>query len=208
MPKELARGAEAVLYEDRFEENNVLVKERIKKGYRIEQIDNKLRTERTRSEARLINDAARAGVSVPKIFSVDEKENKIIMEFIEGKLVKDVLNEGKEITSLAKNLGMAIGKLHSAGIVHGDLTTSNMILSKNKIVFIDFGLGQHSSHQEDQATDLAVLHEAIRASNFENLNTIWPKIVEAYKSNFTQADKVLKALQSIESRGRYVRRGE
>ncbi len=202
--KELARGAEALL----TVENEEVVKERIKKGYRIPQLDNRLRAERTRAEARLMNGAARAGVSVPKILGIEEKQNKIIMEFVEGKLVKEAIagmNED-ELKLLAEKIGRVVGKLHSAGIVHGDLTTSNMILRDDNLFFIDFGLGQFSSHPEDQGVDLAVLHESIRAAHFKQLDIIWPKLIDAYKMEFPAADKVLKALHNIERRGRYVKR--
>ena len=151
---------------------------------------------------------ARAGVSVPKVLEVDEKENKIIMEFIEGEQAKNVASSlsAGDLQNLAYNIGISVGKLHYAGLIHGDLTTSNMILKDGKLYLIDFGLGQQSAHPEDQGTDLAVLHESIRATHLKQLEILWLKIIEGYKSVFPQADKVLKALHSIEMRGRYMRR--
>ena len=201
---ELAHGAEALL----TVENGIVVKDRIKKSYRVPELDMHLRSERTRMEARLINEAARAGVSVPKVLEVDEKENKIIMEFIEGEQAKNVASSlsAGDLQNLAYNIGISVGKLHYAGLIHGDLTTSNMILKDGKLYLIDFGLGQQSAHPEDQGTDLAVLHESIRATHLKQLEILWLKIIEGYKSVFPQADKVLKALHSIEMRGRYMRR--
>ena len=234
MQKELARGAEAVIYASVSEPIEIsepkdkisgtkgtapkymsersepieIIKDRIKKSYRVPELDKRLRSERTRMEARLINEAARAGVSVPKILSVDKKENKITMEFIEGEQAKNAIPKmsKKELEDLAYNIGTSVGKLHYAGLIHGDLTTSNMILHDNKLYLIDFGLGQQSAHPEDQGTDLAVLHESLRAAHFKQMEILWPKIIEGYKSVFPQADKVLKALHSIEMRGRYMRR--
>ena len=204
--KELARGAEALL----MIENGTVTKDRIKKSYRVPELDTRLRFERTRTEARLINEASRAGVSVPKVLSVDEKQNKILMEFIDGDAVKNIITNSskKDLDSLAKKIGTALGKLHRNGIVHGDPTTSNMILHGNELFIIDFGLGTHSDHPEDQGTDLAVLREALRAAHLKQLDILWNGIVKAYKSEFTGSDKVLKALHSIEMRGRYVKRGE
>lgn len=206
MKKELSRGAEALL----TVENGDVIKNRIKKSYRVPELDKRLRFERTRTEARLMNEASRAGVNVPKILEVNEKENKIVMDFIDGEQAKAAIPKmsKKELEGLAYNIGTSVGKLHYAGLIHGDLTTSNMILHDNKLFLIDFGLGQQSAHSEDQGTDLAVLHEALRAAHLKQLEILWPKIIEAYKAEFAGSDKVLKALHSIEMRGRYMRRGE
>ncbi len=202
----MKRGAEAILYLDN--EKN-LVKERIKKSYRLEQIDSKLRTERTRAEARLLNEARRAGVSVPKIFSVDEVGAKISMEFLEGPRLKEVFNSeisAAEKNKLAEKIGESVGKLHAHNLVHGDLTTSNLILKENKIFFIDFGLGFQSNKAEDFATDLSVLKESLKSTHFKDLNSLWPQILAGYKKTFPEAEKVFKALENIELRGRYVER--
>jgi len=202
----LKRGAEAILYLD--SEKN-LVKERIKKSYRLPQIDSKLRAERTRAEARLINEASRAGVSVPRVFDVDEKEMKIVMEFLEGARLKEIFNSEiarVEKENLAEKIGESVGKLHSHSLVHGDLTTSNLIFHNNKIFFIDFGLGFQSSRPEDFATDLSVLKEALKSTHFKDLNSLWEQIILGYRKTFPEAEKVFKALENIELRGRYVER--
>ncbi len=202
----LKRGAEAILYLD--SEKN-LVKERIKKSYRLAQIDSKLRTERTRAEARLINEASRAGVSVPKIFSADEAEAKIIMEFLSGERLKEIFNSEIDIEKKkfwAEEIGKSVGKLHSHNLVHGDLTTSNLILQAEKIFFIDFGLGFQSNRAEDFATDLSVLKEALKSTHFKDLNSLWGQILAGYKKTFIEWEKVFKALENIELRGRYVER--
>ena len=82
--KIIKRGAEAILYL----ENDQLVKERIKKSYRLPEIDIKLRKLRTRKENKLLSEARRIGVETPKIFSIDEQGFKINMEFIESKVLK------------------------------------------------------------------------------------------------------------------------
>jgi Kae1-associated kinase Bud32 len=204
----VARGAEAVLYKEVFDGKSALVKERIKKSYRISQIDNKLRLERTRTEAKLLNEAGRAGVAVPAVLVVDEKGAKIIMEYVNGKRLKEFLNScsENERRELATKIGEAVGELHAHGIMHGDLTTSNMILNSDRLFLIDFGLGYFSVRAEDMGVDLAVLHEAVRSTHFEHLNTLWPIILKSYSASFGGAEKALKALEDIEKRGRYVRR--
>jgi len=201
--KILKRGAEAVIYL----KNEHLVKERVKKSYRISEIDLKLRKERTRKEVRLMGEARRVGIDVPSIVSVNEKENKIIMEYLVGERLKEFFeradNKAKEI---AKKLGNAVGTMHFNGIVHGDLTTSNMILKNNKVYFIDFGLGEFSRRIEDLATDLEVLREAFKSTHFKYLNVLWESFIKGYRQTNTNWEEVLKALENIEKRGRYIRR--
>ena len=202
--KIIKRGAESIIYL----ENNHLVKERIKKGYRVSQIDERLRKLRTRKEARLISSAKRCGVETPNIISVDEKDFKIKMDFIEGKRLKEFFNEtdDKNRKEVAEELGKSVGLLHKNGIVHGDLTTSNMILKDNKIFFIDFGLGEFSKRIENQAVDLSVLKEAFKSTHFKYLNVLWENFIKGYKQTNDNFNKVLDTLNDIEKRGRYVKR--
>jgi Kae1-associated kinase Bud32 len=202
--KIIKRGAEAVLYLD----DSQLVKERIKKNYRLTEIDEKLRKLRTRKEAKLLNEAKRVGVETPKIFSIDEKGFKIIMEFIDGKRLKEFFNEtnDKNRKKAAEELGKSVGLLHKNGIVHGDLTTSNMILKEDKIFFIDFGLGEFSNRVENLATDLSVLKEAFKSTHFKYLDLLWESFIKGYKQTNDNFNKVLDTLNDIEKRGRYVKR--
>jgi|YelNatPaOPRAMG01_1025707.scaffolds.fasta_scaffold14912_2 Kae1-associated kinase Bud32 len=204
----LRQGAEAILYLDDFDGQKVLVKERIKKDYRIEQIDNKLRKERTKEEVKLMTEARKIGVLTPKIFHVDYEKFKIIMEFLEGKRLKEFFYEAEEeeIEKISFEIGKLIGKLHSSGIIHGDLTTSNMILKDNQIYFIDFGLGFFSKRIEDQGVDLNLLFEALRATHFKILNVCWENIVKGYKQEYKYAEQVLKKVEEIETRARYFER--
>jgi Kae1-associated kinase Bud32 len=204
----LRQGAEAILYLDEFDGQKVLVKERIKKDYRIEQIDNKLRKERTKEEVKLMTEARKIGVLTPKIFHVDYEKFKIIMEFLEGKRLKEFFYEAEEeeIEKISFEIGKLIGKLHSSGIIHGDLTTSNMILKDNQIYFIDFGLGFFSKRIEDQGVDLNLLFEALRATHFKILNVCWENIVKGYKQEYKYAEQVLKKVEEIETRARYFER--
>jgi len=202
--KIIKRGAEAVLYL----EDNQLVKERIKKNYRLKEIDEKLRKLRTRKEAKLLNEAKRVGVETPKIFSIDEKGFKIVMELIEGRRLKEFLNEtnNENRRKVTEGIGKAVGLLHRNGIIHGDLTTSNMILKDNKIFFIDFGLGDFSNRTEDLAMDLSVLKEAFKSTHFKHLDLLWESFIKGYKLTNDKFNKVLDTLNDIEKRGRYVKR--
>lgn len=195
----VSRGAEAVLRK----ENNTLIKERIRKGYRLEKIDTPLRRKRTRNEATLIREARRAGINVPKI--LEEEDYVIKMEFINGKRVKEALSEGnyKEICT---KIAEFIARLHESDIIHGDLTTSNMLLPGSEIYFIDFGLGFRSKRTEDKAMDLFLLHEALESTHFALLNKAWNIILKVYAKNYGEATAVMDALQKIEKRRRYTRK--
>ena len=142
----IAKGAEAELKRD----GDTVVKERIKKGYRILELDDKLRKRRTALEARLLREARRAGVLTPQV--LEEEKTSLKMEFIDGQKVKDVLD--KNCISISKEVGRNVALLHSYDIIHGDLTTSNMLLKDGKLYLIDFGLGFISKREEDKAVYL------------------------------------------------------
>jgi len=204
----IKRGAEAVLYISEFEGQQVLVKERIKKNYRINQIDQEIRKARTKGEVKLLTESRKVGVLTPKIFSVDEKNHKIIMEFVDGTRIKELLYaaDKKTVGKTCLEIGKLIGKLHSAGIIHGDLTTSNLILKENQIYFIDFGLGFFSKKTEDQGTDLNLLYEALKSTHFKILKPCWNNILKGYKQEYRDAERVLKRIEEIEKRARYAKR--
>ena len=202
--KIIKRGAEAILYL----EDNVLVKDRLKKNYRIKKIDEKLRRTRTKKESNLIQKANRTGVSTPRIISTNRDDFKIRMEFIEGKRLKELLNDtnGVKRAKIAELVGKSVGLLHKNGIIHGDLTTSNMIFKDEKVYFIDFGLGDSSRRVENQAVDISVLKEAFKSTHFKYLNVLWENFIKGYKQTNDNFNKVLGTLNDIEKRGRYVER--
>ena len=204
----LKRGAEAILYLAEFFGEKVLVKERIRKKYRIKKLDDFLIKTRTRKEVKLLSEARKIGVDTPKIFEVDEKNGKIVMEFVDGILVKNLFEKArkKEIEKICFEIGKKIGRLHTFNIIHGDLTTSNMIFKGGKIYFIDFGLGEFSSRIEDKAVDLRLLHDAINATHPKILKICWKSIVKGYKKEYKDAEKILEQLEEIRKRVRYAER--
>lgn len=204
----IKQGAEAKLFLDKFDGQSVIIKDRIKKKYRIEQIDKKIRKIRTSIESNLLTEARRIGVPTPKIVEIDKQNNKIIMEYVDGIRIKEYLNEC-DIDSAKKisfKIGQLIGKLHSSDIIHGDLTTSNMILKENQIFFIDFGLGFFSKRIEDKGTDLKLMKEALKSTHFNLLNICWDNILKGYRKEYKDANKVLEKVLEIEKRGRYTQK--
>jgi len=191
--KIIAQGAEAIL----IQEDKHLIKDRIKKGYRNSELDLKLRKLRTRHEAKILERANKI-VPVPKVLGTSEF--KIEMEFIQGKKLSDELDKmpEKEALKICKLIGQEVAKLHNSGIIHGDLTTSNMILKNNKVFLIDFGLGFHSVHVEDKAVDIHLLKEALQSKHFRNWEKYFQEFIKGYKN-----EQVLKQLEKVEKRGRY-----
>lgn len=201
----LKQGAEAKLFLDKQDEREVVVKHRIKKNYRVPQIDEKIRKSRTSLELNLITSARRAGVSVPTILNVDEREYKITMEYISGKRIKELFYEidGKKNEKISEDIGKIVGMLHKNGIIHGDLTTSNMIMRGDRIYIIDFGLGFFSKKVEDQGVDLKLFKEALKSTHFSILDTVWKSFLKGYKKEYKDADLVIRKVSEIEGRARY-----
>ncbi len=197
----LKRGAEAIL----FLKDGSLTKQRIKKGYRHERIDSLLRKTRTNAEAKLLSEARRAGTNTPAI--IEKTEDTIVMEHLEGERVKDILQESgaSNLEQICEDIGSSIAKIHSYNIIHGDLTTSNMIYSKGKVYLIDFGLGEISQNIEKKAVDLRLLKEVFNSTHHRQ-KKYFPIIVNAYKKGYKGAEEVLARMAEIEKRGRYVER--
>ncbi len=208
----IAKGAESNLYKD----GEILIKERIKKEYRIREIDEKLRKKRTLGESRILKKLKKEGVNVPDIVKVDEQNFKIFMKFISGNLMKDIEvkdeKDKENLTAIAKQLGRQIAKMHCLNVIHNDLTTSNIIISNDKenkekkVHIIDFGLSFTSQRDEDKATDLVVLEHSLNATGF---GFLFDDIVAGYKEEyeksklFQKASQIFQRFEAVKKRVRY-----
>jgi len=199
--KIIAQGAEAkiILF------NKLVIKDRIKKGYRIPELDIQIRGRRTKAEAKLLERASEI-INCPKPFFEPSIKNssKIKMPFINGKKLSEELDSFplKEQKQLCTKIGESIAKLHDKDIIHGDLTTSNIILNEGKVYFIDFGLGFTSHRIEDKAVDLHLIKQALEAKHFNNWESLFQSIKKGY-SYSKDSKKVLEQLEKVEKRGRY-----
>lgn len=189
----IAKGAESNIVKSSYLGHKAVLKDRIPKNYRIKEIDDKIRKARTKEEAKLLSDAKRAGVKTPVLFDINLSDKSILMEEIEGDIVKDIMDE-----DLAFRIGSEISKLHSADIIHGDITTSNIMLQDNKLVFIDFGLGRYSPLDEDKAVDLLVLKKSLQSIDYNLAMKYFDCVLKGY-GNESMSNKI----SDIESRGRY-----
>lgn len=197
--KIIQQGAEAIIILDKD-----IKKRRIKKSYRIPILDEKIRKSRTKSESKIIQKATSI-IPVPKIIKSDPKEKEIEMEFLNGKKLSEYLDDLQNAEEICIKIGENIAKLHDAGIIHGDLTTSNMILMpQEKLYFIDFGLGYFSEKAEDKAVDLHLIKQALEAKHFIHYEKFFKAVLKGYKIS-KNSKQVLKRLEAVEKRGRYKR---
>lgn len=199
-----ARGAEAIVTRTEYLGYDAIVKSRPAKTYRIPELDKHLRLTRTKNEARLIREARKAGVRTPCVYDIDVHGCSITMEFIKGPTVKEVLDNGSvDPQTLCKEIGRTIAKLHSAKICHGDLTTSNMILSNDgNICIIDFSMGCSKASTEDIGVDIRLLERAFTSAHAK-LSSAFDSLMSEYYSNSSESDLIKRKVEEIRNRGRY-----
>jgi len=207
----LKKGAEADLYLEEWHGRRVIIKRRLPKGYRAPELDEEIRFQRTIHEPQIIHRAKEAGVPTPTILMVDVAEATIIMEYVDGEQVKRILDglPPDRKTCLCRLIGKLVGRLHRNGIIHGDLTTSNMILtSNNSVVFVDFGLSEISTELEARGVDLHLMRRAFQSTHYRDAKESLATFFEGYSEVVGEdtAKEVLKKIRDIERRGRYVER--
>lgn len=250
-PTLITQGAEARLYKTTYLLPSIpsALKYRPPKAWRHPALDARLTRHRILAEARILAKCRREGVPVPAVYAVDEGAGWMMMEWVGGAPARVAINEwlkrrkeseearghegdavpvagdreeDKELVALMRRIGSAVGRMHKVGIVHGDLTTSNMMLRPwekgreplnghassgdglldGDIVIIDFGLASQSSSDEDRAVDLYVLERAF-ASTHSRAEELFRAVLDsAYREAFKQAPIVLKKLEEVRMRGR------
>ncbi len=191
------RGAEAVveLLPD------CVIKTRVPKSYRVRELDERLRGERTRAEAKIMSEARRLGIPTPVIYDV--RQSALVMERIDGRPMKEVISR-----ELSREIGVLIGRLHKGGLIHGDLTTSNMIVKDDDakggaIYLIDFGLSFWEATTEARGVDVHVYYQTL-VSSHEDHEELMIAFAEGYRSSFPEAaEDVIRRVKEIEYRGRY-----
>lgn len=212
MKKLIYRGAEADVFSGDWAGAPAIFKERKSLPYRLPELDREIRAQRTIHEALMIREARAAGASVPHLYYVSPAESLIVMEEVRGKRLKSCLEPGRA-RELARRFGMSVANLHRAGIMHGDLTTSNVIVGQgedgvaDEISLIDFGLATHSQKVEDHAVDLRLIKETLVGAHSEVSRDAMDAFVSGYREVLGEkrSQEVVKKLGEIERRGRYAR---
>lgn len=201
--KLVKKGAEADIYLTKWNELPAILKIRKTKPYRNPILDAKIRKQRTIKESQMISEVKSFGIPTPLVYFVNLTNSSIIMQEIPGIPVHDLPD--LKIIKLSKEIGRLVGIMHKNGIMHGDLTTSNFILYKNKVYVIDFGLSQKTIKSEDHAVDLRLIKEILNSAHAKIMESAWKNFLSGYKSvvgpvNYT---KIIHLVSVIESRGRY-----
>lgn len=221
----IKQGAEAKLYLGEFNGQQCLIKERFAKQYRHPELDKHLTKERMRAESKAITRCQAAGVNAPKVIHMDLNDRKIYMKYYEHSItakayindvipkLADATEREKRINKLAEEIGLCVGKMHANNIIHGDLTTSNILLdplqsdddemfSQYSLIVIDFGLASYGQSSEQKGVDLYVLERAL-LSTHSGISTLFDSILNAYKAaNTANPTETIAKFEEVRARGR------
>lgn len=207
-PQLISQGAEALLLRTTFltPSTPIALKYRPPKPYRHPTLDRRLTRARNLAEARLLARCARIpGLRVPAVLGIGAEEGWIALSWIPGRTVKAALRSGEPRGDILGKVGEAVGRLHAAGVVHGDLTSSNVMMSddgEEGVVLIDFGLAVLSAADEDRAVDLYVLERAFASTHPELEGVFAEEVLGAYGRTWKGAKVVLRRLEDVRMRGR------
>ncbi|CAI8049844.1 EKC/KEOPS complex subunit TP53RK [Geodia barretti] len=209
--KLLKQGAEARVYSCMYLGKPAVVKERFVKTYRLPELDKKLTHRRMSQEVRSMARCRKHGIRAPAVFHFDATRRLIVMEHVtDGTLLKDYitsLNGGskreEKLSNLVELIGSVLAQMHDIDLIHGDLTTSNMIFNaeRRELTLIDFGLSYVSSLAEDKGVDLYVLERAFLSSH-PNTETQFQILLDSYTRHSKKARAVVQKLDEVRTRGR------
>lgn len=199
----MKKGAEADIYITSWNGQNSILKIRKRKDYRINSLDTRIRTLRTIREAKMISEVKSFGITTPIVYFVDAKKCELYLQLIKGKLIRDLPPE--QIIKMCKEIGRIVGILHKNGVMHGDLTTSNFILSPKGLVILDFGLSQKTDKIDDYAIDLRLFKEVLNSAHAQIFLDCWTSFMKGYHKILGKnvTEKIINQVLVIEKRGRY-----
>lgn len=210
----LKQGAEAKLIVGIYDGKPCLIKERFVKNYRLPELDKTLTKTRIKAEQKAVKRCEDAGILVPKLFNVDFNERKIYMEYFDKAITakefivqiqKLQVDAQAKLDELTKRIGVVVGKFHSNNIIHGDLTTSNILIDRKEddynLIMIDFGLSSYSTSHEDKGVDLYVLERAL-LSTHSSLPDLFESILKQYRETNPTSEDTIKKFEEVRARGR------
>lgn len=203
----IKRGAEAELYRGDWLGFDAVFKRRVPKTYRNKEMDLLIRSSRTSLEAKLLSETRRLGVPTPIVFMTSTERTEIIMSHIDGLPLKRLIGalDPNALRSTFRKVGMLVGRMHKGGIVHGDLTTSNMIIKDGRIFLIDFGLGGHDSSLEARGVDIHLMRRTLESSHHLVAKDAYASFIRGYSEALGKdAKDVIGRVGEIRRRGRYV----
>lgn len=228
----IKQGAEARLYLYKYNEIDCIVKERFIKKYRHPELDAQITKERMKAESKAITRCSTIGILTPKLLHMDLNERKLYIEYIPNSItvkefIKNQHGHGSDINKklfddLCDRIGVVVAKMHLNHIIHGDLTTSNMLIKNLQnpedpensekaekveeitdydLILIDFGLSHYSQSLEDKGVDLYVLERAL-LSTHSDLPELFSKILDSYKQNYENCNDIITKFEEVRARGR------
>ncbi|XP_073843862.1 TP53 regulating kinase [Musca autumnalis] len=221
MPVEiLKQGAEGRLYVGEFKGERCLIKERFVKKYRHHELDTQITRQRMKAESKAATRCQSAGILAPRILHMDLGERKLYMEYFDKaitakqyiqNIVATESNAEEVLKTLCTSIGSIIGKMHANNIIHGDLTTSNILINPKEgtenfesydIIFIDFGLSHYNQGTEDKGVDLYVLERALLSTHSEQ-PYLFENILQAYRKECGKDEEsVVAKFEEVRARGR------
>ena len=211
LPKLIYKGAEAELYLENWLGELSVRKKRVLKPYRVNELDETIRRSRTVHEATLMHEVRKLGVPVPIIYHIDPESTSFIMDYVNGPTLKEELNNltSEDRRKRCHLLGMLLAQMHEGGIVHGDMTISNVISLHGKLFLIDFGLGAFSREIEDRGVDLLLLNRAMKSTHIKFHSEIFSAFQKGYATQAGRkvSEETFNQMHEVERRGRYFDRG-
>ncbi|MHA1741536.1 MAG: Kae1-associated kinase Bud32 [Candidatus Thorarchaeota archaeon] len=202
-----ALGAESVITRTERWGRPLIVKTRVKKPYLHPEIDEALRRQRTARECRMLSFARRLGVPTPAVYAVDRSTYSITMDLIDGKQLKEFANDmpDSRLETMCFEFGRLLGLLHRGKVVHGDPTTSNVIVdNRGKLWIVDFGLAEWNATIEMMGVDLHLVRRALETTHWDRQTLMLKATIEGYSSIMgNETEEVLSRMDEIRERGRY-----
>lgn len=199
------RGAEATLTTALRFGRLVVLKQRGPKAYRIAELETAIARGRMRNEARLLRRAREAGVGAPAVLDADPEAQTLVLEYLGRRALREGFDTlpGPQRRQAARAVGKAVGRLHKAGIIHGDLTTSNIIMKGGAVHILDFSLGQVGDRLEERAVDLKAFKDSFAATHLPHAAD-FGLVLAGYRAVLgTPGARVVAHIRKIERRRRY-----
>jgi TP53 regulating kinase-like protein len=203
----LARGAESVIYKIEQWGYSFVLKWRQNKPFLLKEIDTQLRRSRTSRECKMLTISRALGVPTPAVYSVDLDNHTILMDFILGKQFKQLAGQisRSDLITFSHEFGRLIALLHEGNVVHGDPTTSNIIVdNKSRLWIVDFGLSEMNATLEMKGVDLHLIHRALETTHWDRQEEMLDATLEGYLDVLgSTAEPTLSRMKEIRERGRY-----
>jgi TP53 regulating kinase-like protein len=200
-------GAESILFKIKQGERYFLLKHRPKKTYLLETIDKFLRELRTHRECKMLTVARKLGVPTPAVYAIDKTNHTLLMDYIEGKQLKEIAFtvSTRMLQKICYEFGNLIALLHQGNIIHGDPTTSNIIVDNNsKLWLVDFGLSEMNATIEMKGVDIHLIRRTFETTHWDYQEIMLEKTLSGYTDRMgAAAEEVLARMAEIRERGRY-----